>query len=653
MKEILNESIEELLRQNQMLKEENRYLKAKMLGYSIDNNPDFYFKPVADALPIILWFISPEGKIIFYNRKWQNYTGIQADRWREALHAEDKRKARAGWSQALRHGTFLETEVRLLRAADNIYRWHLIRIHPQRNVDGEIIRWIGTAVDIEDHMRLLNKQSLQSELLEERIKIRTAQLNEAQAIAHVGSWEWDVAANEVNWSDEMYRIFGLEPGETAITLDTYFSYIHPEAREKVNNAIQSAIENKTPYRFTHRIIRKDGEIRTLECRGRIVCDENHKVIKLTGTGQDISKLIEKENKLREAKELSENIVAHSIDGINVFDKDLRYLVWNETLANFTGILPEEAIGKTIFEVFPTAVGSEFAEIFANVLKGEKSYLPERPFYNRNGFYESHSVPMRNLAGEVIGGINIVHDITERRQAEQNLVEKNNELVRSNQELEQFAYIVSHDLKEPLRMVSSYMHLLRKKYSERFDGQAEEYMNFAIDGAQRMSVLIQDLLEYSRIGRLNTATQNVDCNDIMEIVKKNLQAEIEKTNAVITAHDLPVIKSSFTYMIQLFQNLAGNALKFRSDKKPEIIIKATHAENNFWKFSVQDNGIGMEAQHLERIFVIFQRLHTREEYAGTGIGLAISKKIVEFHGGQIWVESAIARGTTFYFTLPGE
>lgn len=653
MKEILNESIEELLRQNQLLKEENRELKSKMLGFSVANNPEYNFKPVADTLPIILWFISPEGKIIFYNRKWKNYTGLPADQWRKALHKEDKRKAIAGWGRALRHGTFLETEARLLRSADDIYRWHLIRIHPQRNEDGTIIRWIGTAIDIEDHMRLLKKQSLQSQQLEERIKIRTAQLNEAQSIAHVGSWEWELACKEVSWSDEMYRIFGLEPGEIAVTEEIYFSFIHPEAREKVKETIQAAIENNKPYRFTHRIIRKDGEIRTLECRGRLVCDAQGKVIKLTGTGQDITKLIEKENKLREAKELSENIIAHSVDGINVFDKDMRYLVWNETLAGFTGIAPEDAIGKKIFEVFPSAVGSEYAEIFEKVLQGEKSYLAERPFFNMNGFYESHSIPMRNMEGEVIGGINIVHDITERKQAEEKLLEKNNELVRSNQELEQFAYIVSHDLKEPLRMVSSYMQMLRKKYSDKFEGQAEEYMNFAVDGAQRMSILINDLLEYSRIGRLNTATQIVDCNDILEIVKKNLQTEIEKTQAIFTIGNLPVIKSSFTYMVQVFQNLAGNALKFRSNRKPEIEITAVRAENNFWKFSIKDNGIGMEAQHLERIFIIFQRLHTREEYSGTGIGLAISKKIVEFHGGNIWVESKPGEGTTFYFTLPGK
>lgn len=285
------------------------------------------------------------------------------------------------------------------------------------------------------------------------------------------------------------------------------------------------------------------------------------------------------------------------------------------------------------------------------MKGEKSYLSERQFKNGNGFYESHSLPMRNANGEVIGGINIVHDITARKHAEEMLLEKNNELIRSNQELEQFAYVASHDLKEPLRMISSYTQLLQKRYKDKLDTQAEEYIEFASDGARRMSHLINDLLEYSRIGRLNTATQEIDCNDILEIVKQNLQQQIQSTNAIIISNDLPVIKSSFTYMVQLFQNLVGNALKFRSNNTPVIEITAENIKNQYCKFCIKDNGIGIDPHHIERIFIIFQRLHTREEYPGTGIGLAISKKIVEFHGGQLWAESVKGEGTSFYFTLP--
>ncbi|MBD1999791.1 response regulator [Leptolyngbya sp. FACHB-541] len=225
-----------------------------------------------------------------------------------------------------------------------------------------------------------------------------------------------------------------------------------------------------------------------------------------------------------------------------------------------------------------------------------------------------------------------------------------ELARSNAELEQFAYVASHDLQEPLRMVASYVQLLERRYQDQLDQNARDFIAYAVDGTVRMQELIQALLSYSRIGTRGKEFRLTDCNSALDRALENLRLAIAETEAVITHDPLPELMADSIQLSQLFQNLLGNALKFRSDRPPVIHIGAVQKEES-WLFSVQDNGIGMETKYGDRIFAIFQRLHSRTKYPGSGIGLAISKKIVERHGGQIWVESTPGEGTTFYFTIP--
>jgi two-component system, sensor histidine kinase and response regulator len=225
-----------------------------------------------------------------------------------------------------------------------------------------------------------------------------------------------------------------------------------------------------------------------------------------------------------------------------------------------------------------------------------------------------------------------------------------ELARSNKELEQFAYVASHDLQEPLRMISAYTQLLSKKYSNDLDKEAMEFMGFTVNGVSRMQALVSDLLEYSRVGRGNKELMPIDCDDILENVLNTFGTKIEESKAVITHELLPNVVGDELQFFQLFQNLIGNALKFRGDRDPRIAISAEE-EGDYWIFSVKDNGIGIESNYSDRIFLIFQRLHSHDAYPGTGIGLAICKKIVEHHGGKIWFESQPGVGSTFYFTIP--
>jgi light-regulated signal transduction histidine kinase (bacteriophytochrome) len=246
--------------------------------------------------------------------------------------------------------------------------------------------------------------------------------------------------------------------------------------------------------------------------------------------------------------------------------------------------------------------------------------------------------------------NIQQGISRLELAKHALQCKSEELGRSNAELEQFAYVASHDLQEPLRMVASYTQLLARRYRGKLDSDADEFIGFAVDGATRMQTLIRDLLSYSRIMTQGHALQPVDTRLAFDTACGNLQQSIEESRGIVSVGTLPTIHADATQLTQLFQNLLGNALKYCNGRAPQIHVDA-RAADNAWLFSVQDNGIGIEPQYFERIFQMFQRLHTREEYSGTGIGLAICRRIVERHGGRIWVESQLGRGSTFRFAIP--
>ncbi|MHA1669317.1 MAG: ATP-binding protein [Promethearchaeota archaeon] len=248
-------------------------------------------------------------------------------------------------------------------------------------------------------------------------------------------------------------------------------------------------------------------------------------------------------------------------------------------------------------------------------------------------------------GRVFGSmiISLQQELIERKKIE-------NELKRSNIELERFAYIASHDLQEPLRMVAGFTKLLADRYKDKLDDEANQFIDFAVDGALRMRNLIDDLLLYSRILSKEKEFQMINCETILNIIKSNLEKKITENNAVITYDPMPVVFGNQVQLVRLFQNLIDNAIKFRSEETPNIHIGIKEKKEN-WEFFVKDNGIGIDSKFFDKIFIIFQRLHTKKKYKGTGIGLAICKKIVEYHNGKIWIKSEIGKGTTIYFTIP--
>lgn len=265
-------------------------------------------------------------------------------------------------------------------------------------------------------------------------------------------------------------------------------------------------------------------------------------------------------------------------------------------------------------------------------------------------YRFESQRSRYLQELLLTGERLAAEAEEHQRTAQKLAKRTEEMERSNKNLQQFAYVASHDLQEPLRMVSSYVQLLQRRYKGRLDADADDFIGFAVDGATRMQHMIQDLLAYSRVNTHGNPPSPADVGEILNQVVINLRLAIDESGARITHESLPVVDADATQLVQLLQNLIANAIKFCNTLPPQIHV-AAEKKDSYWVFSIRDNGIGLDPDFADRIFTIFQRLHTRQDYPGTGIGLAICKRIVERHGGAIWVKSAPGEGSTFYFTLP--
>lgn len=280
-------------------------------------------------------------------------------------------------------------------------------------------------------------------------------------------------------------------------------------------------------------------------------------------------------------------------------------------------------------------------------------------FNRGTFLDSliYNVPKHEFYMRIsvvvlflIFGIIVLKIFNRLEQTEEVLKKQTKELVRSNAELEQFAYVASHDLQEPLRIVSSYVQLIARRYKDKLDADANDFIGYAVDGANRMQILINDLLTYSRIGMHGKDFEPTDCEAVLKRTLDSLQLMIKETGAIVKHDPLPTIIADDLQLGQLFQNLISNAIKFRNEQPPYINI-SVEEKTTEWVFAVRDNGIGIDPKYSERIFIIFQRLHNKEKYSGTGIGLAICKKIVERHGGRIWIQSQLGKGATFFFTVP--
>ncbi len=365
------------------------------------------------------------------------------------------------------------------------------------------------------------------------------------------------------------------------------------------------------------------------------------------------------SRLRDQTRILKSVFASMAEGVVVIDRCGKRLLSNHAAELMIGldrrdVAPErwaEVYGFFLPDRSTLCPSHEFPLV--RVMRGQRVDDAEFFVQNPNGgngrWVNFNSRPLVDDHGIVLGGIAVIRDVSEQKRAREIVAEQQRELERSNRDLEQFAYAASHDLQEPLRAVSGYCQLLQRRYKDQIDVKAQQYIAEAVNGARRMQALIEGLLAYSRVARKGNPLTPTDSQAAFDQALVNLEAAVAESGALVTHDQLPMVVADSMQLMLLFQNLIGNALKYRGADSPRIHVQAQERETD-WLYSVQDNGIGIEPRHHDKIFLIFQRLHTRNEYPGMGIGLAICMKIVERHGGHLWVESEPGQGSTFFFNL---
>jgi PAS domain S-box-containing protein len=446
-------------------------------------------------------------------------------------------------------------------------------------------------------------------------------------------------------------LFGLEPGSPP-SFEEWAARVHPADRDRVLHSMENlAAKARSGNRIDshvdeYRIVRPDGAVVWLEAT---ISVDSGDCVMMRGLVRDVTGSKRAQESLRESETRFRLALKNSPMLVTMQDADLVYR-W---AFNTRTRQPEEVVGRTDADLFAPDEAAALMAAKRQVL--ETGAEVRRAFWlTSNGqrvFLDCYYEPVRDAAGNVIGVGGASVNLTEQKRAEEALQKAAKELARSNEDLQQFAYVASHDLREPLRTISGFLKLLQERYAPQLDAKAREYIGYSVDGATRMSNLIRDLLEYSRAGRKTDELRPVDARQALAGALASLRTAVQEAGATVTHDELPTVHGDPTQLTQLFQNLVGNAIKFRHAERPCQVHVAAAEQQGGWVFSVRDNGIGIPPDQADRIFVIFQRLHTREQYAGTGIGLAICKKIVERHGGRISVESKPGEGSTFFFTLP--
>ncbi|MFC7193994.1 ATP-binding protein [Halosimplex aquaticum] len=509
------------------------------------------------------------------------------------------------------------------RYSDSMGIWEMVRVYPSESGLSVYFR------DITDRKRREAELDRTRELLEK-----------AERIANVGGWEIDTDTRSVFWTDHLFEILDV-PYDEEPSLDEALGVYHEDDRPIVEHAVEEALDAGEPFDVEVRFTTSDGDVRWVHVKGDPEVEDGETVV-LRGAIQDVTGRKERERELRRIRDRME-FALNATDAV-VWD-------WNvdEDRASFYPSA-ESLYGTTVedwddfVEVIHPEDRQQARESIERTLETGEPKREEIRIL-RDGdvrWIEAPGHPVQDGDGSrrVVG---VARDITERKTYESRLKE-------SNERLQQFAYAASHDLQEPLRMVSSYLRLVDDRYGDQLDEDGREFIEFAVDGADRMRDMIQGLLQYSRVDTRGDPFEPVDLDDVLVDVRSDLQVKVAESDADVTVAELPTVHGDGGQLRQLFQNLLDNAIEYSGDGPPRVHVSAERA-GDWWEVSVSDEGIGVDPEDADRVFEVFQSLHSQGDYDGTGIGLALCERIVERHGGDIWLDSEPGEGTTVTCTLP--
>ncbi|MCX6677129.1 MAG: PAS domain S-box protein [Methanothrix sp.] len=530
---------------------------------------------------------------------------------------------------------------------DGQIRWVEDRTTVRQNPSGEITHYQDIIVDVTSRMQAEEALRQEKELAHLYLDIV------GTIIISISS---DHTVSLVNQAG--CHLLGYREDEI-IGMNWFSRFLPEQVKEDVEEIFDLLMAGIIdPVRYVEgKVLTRDGEERIVAWHNTILRDEAGNITGTLSSGDDITESKRAKEELQSSLRFLEILINTIPSPIFYKDRLGRYIGCNESFARqIIGLSKESIMGKSVYDlrdVIPADLADRYCEMDERLFQERSVQVFEMPVQCADGVrrvFLFAKATFNNYAGDVAGIVGVMQDITERKRMEKELSRKTTDLTRSNQDLEHFAYIASHDLQEPLRTITRFVQLLQKRYQGMLDQDADEFIGFIVGGTKRMQQLINDLLTYSRVNTRREPLRPMKIEDALQRAMQDLRYVLEESRGTVTYEEMPSIVADEQQMTQLFQNLIGNALKFHGDEAPHVEISAIMSGND-WIFSIRDNGIGIDSKYKDRIFEIFQRLHTHEEYSGTGIGLAIAKKIVERHDGHIWVESEPRKGSTFYFTIP--
>ncbi len=501
---------------------------------------------------------------------------------------------------------------------------------------------------------------------DEKLKDTARRLNEAQRLAHIGSWELDLVHDKLSWTDEIYRIFEIDPEKFGATYEAFLEAIHPDDREAVNVAYTNSLKTKSPYSIEHRLLFSDGRIKYVheQCETYF---EGDKPIVSTGTVQDITNRKLAEEALKESEWRYREIFDNVLDGLYLLEVtdegQFRTIEVNPALEKITGIPRTFSVGKTQEEIVPPEaaelVNAKYRHCIESGIPIEEEVILDLPAGKR--YFHSTLIPSSDEFGKINRIVGISRDITDRKQSEKEIQKLNQELERrvvertvqleaTNKELEVFAYSVSHDLRAPLRSIDGFSQVLLEEYNDKIDSMGQDCLQRVRNAAQRMAQLIDDLLNLSRVNRGEMNIQQVNLSNIANEIANELHDSDPKREVKFNIQDKLIANADGRLLRIVLENLLGNAFKFSLKQATAKIEFGMFLKDDIPVYFIRDNGAGFDMKYVDKLFGAFQRLHTIDEFEGTGIGLATVQRIIHRHGGRVWAEGEVEKGATFYFTI---
>lgn len=601
------------------------------------------YRELYNELPVGYFILDEKGLIKRVNKKGVELLGLEKDRIKNQwfgrfIPQSERYKYHQNLTEAIANNRIHEFELQLKRGQSLFYAQ--IKISPLQGKDSGKYRII-----IED---ITKRRQMENNLAENHALLEAVKESSKGPIFSVDR-KYHYTSFNSRHKEVMKQLYGADI-EIGYSILDY--YTDPVDREKAKERIDRSLRGESFY-VEDFLGGKSQNRRYFLISNNPVRDASGNVMGCAAYYQDLTARKNAEEAFVKKKEELQTIIDSTRTYIFYKDKENRYLQVNKAFAEELDLPQEELEGMSLFDIFDYEQAERYWKSDKEVIESGKpkfDIVEPMVYKNHAKWIQTDKIPYYDEHDNIIGIIGFSADITERKQHEKQLRYSMDELKRSNEELEQFAYVASHDLQEPLRMVGSFTQLLEKRYKGELDDDADDYIAFIVDGANRMKDLIDDLLTFSRLNTHAKEFKSTDLENVLNDVLADIQTSIDKNNVIITYDPLPTIKCDPSQLNQLFQNLIVNAIKFQDEKPPIIHISAEELEKD-WLFGVHDNGIGIAPEHQKQIFKVFNRLHTRAEYEGTGIGLAICNRIVNRHNGKIWVESELGKGSTFYFTIP--